>query len=70
MLVLKLVFNLARETKAEGALEYGADEDNSGLRGTGLQTVVKTAQREASWSVLLIKYFWADQIMNNKIGGA
>jgi len=48
MLVLKLVFNLARETKAEGALEYGADEDNSGLRGTGLQTVVKTAQREAS----------------------
>jgi hypothetical protein len=33
MLVLKLVFNLARETKAEGALEY--DEDNSGLRGPG-----------------------------------
>ena len=43
MLVLKLVFHLARETKAEGSLEYGADEGNSGLLGTGLRMVVKTA---------------------------
>jgi len=31
-----LVFLLAGETKAEGALEYCADEDNSGRHGTGL----------------------------------
>jgi hypothetical protein len=43
MLVCKLVFHLVGVTKAEGALEYGADEDNSGLHGTGLQRIVKTA---------------------------
>jgi len=43
MLVWKLVFHFAGETKAEDALEYGADEVNSGLHGTGLQRIVKTA---------------------------
>lgn len=48
MLVLQLVYNLAREAKDEGALEYGTNEDNSGLHRTALQMVVKTVQRKAS----------------------
>jgi hypothetical protein len=56
--------------KAECTLEYGTDEEISGLCGAGLRRMVKTAKRGASWSVLLTKYFWVDQIKNNKIGEA